>query len=199
MLICACGACADSGGVCSLERTRGRRDVLNPFLVGGLMGAIGSVQRVDFHDGQTKHRGFSVNPRAMAGSAVSSALLCTLFWYVQQPSRRAREEAQEQNDAQKQQQQQAGGGSLTTPEPALVPGLGVVPSTGGSSEWMGDGQELESDAPLIPTTGLAQGLLLPELLTADATESNAPAAGADAEPAFAPEGALSDPWAKPKQ
>lgn len=82
-----------SGGVCSLEKMRGRRDAANPFLIGGVMGALGTVQRVDYHDGQTQHRRvLSVNPRAMMGASLSSALLCTMFWYLQTPSRHAREQ-----------------------------------------------------------------------------------------------------------
>ena len=31
-----------SGGVCSLEKGRGKRDGINPFIVGGMMGAVSS-------------------------------------------------------------------------------------------------------------------------------------------------------------
>jgi hypothetical protein len=84
-----------TGGVCSLERLRGRRDAINPFFVGGLMGAIGSITRVEVHDGQTQRRVFAVVPRNMMAGALSSGALCTLFWYMQQPSRRARDEEQQ--------------------------------------------------------------------------------------------------------
>ena len=32
-----------NGGVCSLERWRKRRDVVNPFIIGGIMGVAGAV------------------------------------------------------------------------------------------------------------------------------------------------------------
>ena len=91
-----------SGGVCSLEKARGKKDVVNPFLVGGVLGALGSVQRVDVHDGQTMRRVLSASPRAMVGGSVSSGLLCSIFWYIQQPSRKQREQ---QEQLQQQQEQ----------------------------------------------------------------------------------------------
>ena len=110
-----------SGGVCSLEKARGRRDMVNPFLVGGLMGAVGSVQRVEFHDGQHKKRALSFNPRAMMGGAFSSAALCSLFWWMQNPSRQRREE----------QEAAAGGGGAPgsmAQQPLVAPDGSIVRS-----------------------------------------------------------------------
>ena len=77
-----------SGGVCSLEQFRSKRDLVNPFLVGGIMGAFGAVQRVEVHDGQRKMRVLAYSPRGMAVGALTSGMLCSLFWYIQQPTRR---------------------------------------------------------------------------------------------------------------
>ncbi len=81
-----------TGGVCSLERLRSKRDVANPFLVGGVLGAASTLRMVEHHDGRNKVRALSLVPRAMVGAGLSSALLCSLFWSLQQPSRREREE-----------------------------------------------------------------------------------------------------------
>ena len=96
-----------SGGVCSLERMRGKRDFVNPFVIGGLMGAIGAVQRVEVHDGQAKRRVLAFSGRGLMTGSLSSALLCTVFWYMQQPSQKAREEREKQVLAQHEQQHQA--------------------------------------------------------------------------------------------
>ena len=105
-----------SGGVCSLEKARGKSDVVNPFLVGGILGAFGSVQRVEVHDGQHMRKVFAANPRAMLGGSVSSGLLCSLFWYIQQPSRKQQEQQelllQQQEQLQQMQQQQQGAAAL---------------------------------------------------------------------------------------
>ena len=93
-----------SGGVCSLEKARNKRDALNPFLVGGVIGAVGAVQRVDVHDGQSLRRVTAISPRAMLGGSLSSAMLCSLFWWLQQPSRLQREEREKQLVQQQQQQ-----------------------------------------------------------------------------------------------
>ena len=79
-----------SSGVCSLERARGKRDVANPFLVGGMLGAVGSIQTVELHDGQRKTRALAANPRAMIGGTLSSAMLCALFWQMQRSGQQRR-------------------------------------------------------------------------------------------------------------
>ena len=81
-----------NGGVCSLENARGKRDAANPFLVGGLLGALSSFSFQEVHDGQFKRRMLTFNTRSATGAAISSAMLCTLFWSMQQPGRVAREE-----------------------------------------------------------------------------------------------------------
>ena len=80
-----------TGGVCSLERWRGKRDFINPFIVGGIGGALGAIQRVQIHDGQTKRTVLAFSGRGLMAGSASSALLCSVFWYLQQPSRAARE------------------------------------------------------------------------------------------------------------
>ena len=210
---CACARrvprLADQGGVCSLERWRARKDALNPFVVGGLMGVVGSIQRVDYHDGRTKSRAFAINPRAMLASGTSSALLCTLFWYINQPSKKQRE-AQEQALAAAGRQaqqvpplpQQPGQAATLAGAAAAAAGVPAAAPIAAAGELLTDGEARgELDAGLLPTTGLAQGLL-PELLSGvDEPEPAAEVSGlvpaaelsdAPAEPAFA------DPWAKGK-
>ena len=183
------GALADSGGVCVLERMRGRKDAANPFLIGGLMGAVGSVTRIEYHDGQTKRKALSMNPRVMLGSATSSALLCSLFWYMQQPSRQRREEMQQQ-EQQLQQAAAAAQAAAATGKAAPAKKLPLPPTIKPPaadrppSELMTDGQspsELETSP--FPTTGFAQGLLPDGLLSGESPESLAPAEPAAVEPA----------------
>ena len=151
-----------SGGVCSLEKGRGKRDGINPFIVGGLMGAVSSVQRQDYHDGRTQTRIFAINPRAMLTQSISSAMLCTVFWYLQQPRSK-------QKSADEQQQQQPPPPQLRMPSQQPIPSL-VPPAVASSTgELMTDGQALGDDQPLIPTTGLAQGLL-PDMFSTQATD-----------------------------
>ena len=95
-----------TGGVCSLERWRGKRDFINPFIVGGIGGALGAIQRVQIHDGQTKRTVLAFSGRGLMAGSASSALLCSVFWYLQQPSRAAREEREKEAVAAQQQQQQ---------------------------------------------------------------------------------------------
>ena len=160
-----------SGGVCSLEKGRGKRDGINPFIVGGMMGAVSSVQRVDYHDGRTQSRVFAVNPRAMLTQSISSAALCTLFWYMQQPRTK-------QKSADGQQQQQP---SLTQPLqpsqrqpiPSLAP---AVPSATG--ELMTDGEALGDDQPLVPSLGIGQGLLSDSLLATATTDDSSSSSSA---------------------
>ena len=73
---------------CSLEQFRSKPGPRQPFLVGGIMGAFGAVQRVEVHDGQRKMRVLAYSPRGMAVGALTSGMLCSLFWYIQQPTRR---------------------------------------------------------------------------------------------------------------
>jgi len=202
-----------SGGICYMERVRGTKDVVNPFFIGGMMGAVGSVQRVDYHDGQTKRRVLHMNPRVMLGSATSSALLCSVFWYMQQPSR-AKREAQEQQ--QLQQQQQPAAASIAPPSAGIARPLPLP------SELLTDGAVAEVETSPFPTTGFAQGLLPDGLLSGDSPESHpppplqelnlqplpepanesalaatttTPAAGGGAEKVMS-DGQLQDPWAK---
>jgi hypothetical protein len=72
-----------NGGVCTLERLRRKRDVANPFVIGGIMGFVGSVSRIEVHDGQHKRRVLALNPRAALSGALSSAMLCSVFWWMQ--------------------------------------------------------------------------------------------------------------------
>jgi len=202
-----------TGGVCTLERTRGRRDGFNPFLVGGLMGALGSVQRIEYHDGQHRGRALSINPRAMLGSSVSSAMLCTLFWYIQQPGRNRREEEQQQTP---QPPVQAGVPASTMPKiPALAgqPSAAADQLTSASPEMiLTDGQAGEVETPLMPTSGLAQGLLpdsfmnetgdTPDAATSAPSPLAPPRAAIDAPDLDASKGSMpadgfiKDPWAK---
>jgi len=69
-----------NGGVCSLEKARAKRDVVNPFLVGfgiGVAGAVpGYVQPLP--NAPWAYR----NPRALIGGGVGSAMLCSFFWML---------------------------------------------------------------------------------------------------------------------
>ena len=69
-----------NGGICSLERLRAKRDVVNPFLVGGLIGVAGSVPGFvrPLPNAPWAYR----NPRALVGSGLGSALLCSFFWLL---------------------------------------------------------------------------------------------------------------------
>lgn len=163
-----------SGGVCTLESARGRRDVLNPFLVGGVIGAVGSVQRVEVHDGQHKRRIFMGNPRAMLGRSLSSAMLCSVFWYMQQPSK------QRQDDQGQEQSPQPLGGA---PAPGAAPGTlsgAAVPAAAGVTSVTSDS--------LTPVGGeAAAGLLEAEaadFLTEAPTDAATPGLRAET-PSFA--------------
>lgn len=97
---------AYTGGVCSMERWRGKKDVVNPFVIGGIGGAIGAIQRVEAHDGQHRRTVLAFSGRGLMAGSLSSAMLCSVFWYMQQPSRAAREEREKQAIAQAEAQQQ---------------------------------------------------------------------------------------------
>uniref|UniRef100_A0A7S4C3Y9 Mitochondrial import inner membrane translocase subunit TIM22 n=1 Tax=Chrysotila carterae TaxID=13221 RepID=A0A7S4C3Y9_CHRCT len=74
---------AYNGGICSLERMRNKRDVANPFIVGGIMGVAGSIPSyaTPVATAPWAYR----NPRALAGAGLSSALLCSFFWSISGP------------------------------------------------------------------------------------------------------------------
>ena len=188
-----------SGGVCSMEKARGKSDVVNPFLVGGVLGAFGSVQRVDVHDGQSMRRVFAANPRAMLGGSVSSGLLCSVFWFIQQPSRKQREQHEQQQQQQQQQvpmeQQQAlAAATLLSQFEHRSPTMLAADALD---------NELSLDAPSeTPLSGLQiSSFQLPEPPEVPALASPPEVSTPDVEPAFEPQTqplpeALVDPWAK---
>ena len=194
MRLIRCSPCVrtDSGGVCSLEKWRARKDPLNPFLVGGVMGAFNGVQRLEVHDGQTRRRVLSINSRVAMSSGLSSALLCTIFWYINQPSKKQLEAQQEAQAAAaaaaaaaQQQQVPVPARAGLPPLPPIEPLLGAATLTaggggGGAAELLTDGQtSIGADGPvsgLLPTSGRAQGLL-PELLSGDVPDEPTGAGG----------------------
>ena len=203
-----------SGGVCSLEKARGKSDVVNPFLVGGILGAFGSVQRVEVHDGQHMRKVFAANPRAMLGGSVSSGLLCSLFWYIQQPSRKQQEQLQ-----QMQQQQQGAAALLAQLEKSGSSSSSSSGSSGSSdgsdgSDGSGSVEPLVetplsgqlSSSGLLPESGAVESILSgrkfaePDLSPAslEAVEPRAPSAPLSTDAAMpsatTPE-VLADPWA----
>ena len=69
-----------NGGICSFESLRSKRDVLNPFLVGGLIGVAGGLPGFvrPLPTAPWAYR----NPRALVGSGLGSAMLCSFFWML---------------------------------------------------------------------------------------------------------------------
>ena len=69
-----------NGGICSFESLRSKRDVLNPFLVGGLIGVAGGLPGFvrPLPTAPWAYR----NPRALVGSSLGSAMLCSFFWML---------------------------------------------------------------------------------------------------------------------
>jgi hypothetical protein len=188
-----------SGGVCSMEKARGKSDIVNPFMVGGVLGAFGSVQRVDVHDGQSIRRVFAASPRAMLGGSISSGLLCSVFWFIQQPSRKQREQHEQQQQQQQQQvpmdQQQA------LASATLLAQLDHSAPTMLAADALDN--DLSLDAPSeTPLSGLQiSSFQLPELPEVPALASPPEVSTPDVEPAFEPQAqplpeALVDPWAK---
>jgi hypothetical protein len=187
-----------SGGVCSMEKARGKSDIVNPFMVGGVLGAFGSVQRVDVHDGQSIRRVFAASPRAMLGGSISSGLLCSVFWFIQQPSRKQREQHEQQQQQQQQvpmEQQQA------LASATLLAQLDHSAPTMLAADALDN--ELSLDAPSeTPLSGFQiSSFQLPELPEVPALASPPEVSTPDVEPAFEPQAqplpeALVDPWAK---
>ena len=190
-----------SGGVCSMEKARGKSDVVNPFLVGGVLGAFGSVQRVDVHDGQSMRRVFAANPRAMLGGSVSSGLLCSVFWFIQQPSRKQREQHEQQQQQQQQQQQVPMEQQQALAAATLLSQFEHRSPTMLAADALDN--ELSLDAPSeTPLSGLQiSSFQLPEPPEVPALASPPEVSTPDVEPAFEPQTqplpeALVDPWAK---
>jgi hypothetical protein len=74
-----------NGGTCTLENMRGKRDVVNPFVVGGLMGVAGALPG---YMTPMPHAPWTYrNNRALAGAGISSALLCSFFYFISSASR----------------------------------------------------------------------------------------------------------------
>ena len=69
-----------NGGICSLESLRSKRDVVNPFLVGGLIGVAGAIP--GFVRPMPTAPWAYKNPRALVGSGLGSAMLCSFFWML---------------------------------------------------------------------------------------------------------------------
>uniref|UniRef100_A0A7S0E8Y0 Mitochondrial import inner membrane translocase subunit TIM22 n=1 Tax=Phaeocystis antarctica TaxID=33657 RepID=A0A7S0E8Y0_9EUKA len=69
-----------NGGICSLESMRSKRDVVNPFLVGGLIGVAGAIP--GFVRPLPTAPWAYKNPRALVGSGLGSAMLCSFFWML---------------------------------------------------------------------------------------------------------------------
>jgi hypothetical protein len=196
-----------NGGVCTLERMRRKRDVANPFVIGGLMGLVGSVSRVDVHDGQHKRRVLALNPRLALSSALSSAMLCSVFWWMQR---------RDDGDAARVAEPPS-----TAPPP--VPGAVRVPAAGqdaSSDPFPAQSEDFVSTPAFVAPQGLSpSAFLLPstELTAPDAAATNDPPAMSpgfvevETEPRpgdgrSAPDGSglqarpeqLQDPWASGK-
>jgi len=69
-----------NGGVCSLERFRRRRDAVNPFVVGGVIGVAGALP--SYATPQANAPWAYRNPRTLVGAAFSSGALCSFFWVL---------------------------------------------------------------------------------------------------------------------
>ena len=67
-----------NGGVCYLERFRKKRDVVNPAVVGGVMGMAGALPGY-LHQNPQAPWAYK-NPRAVIGGGMTSALLCSFLW-----------------------------------------------------------------------------------------------------------------------
>ena len=75
-----------NGGTCVLENARGKRDVFNPFVVGGGIGLAGALPgwMTPLPHAPWTYR----NNRALVGAGLSSALLCSFFYMLSaEPSR----------------------------------------------------------------------------------------------------------------
>ena len=69
-----------NGGLCTLEKTRQKRDVFNPFFLGGFIGVAGAIPGYvqPLASAPWAYR----NPRALIGSGLGSAALCSFFWMI---------------------------------------------------------------------------------------------------------------------
>ena len=71
---------AFNGGTCSLESARGKSDVFNPFAVGCAIGIAGALPGwiAPLPHAPYLYR----NNRALAGAGLSSAMLCSFFYFL---------------------------------------------------------------------------------------------------------------------
>ena len=175
-----------SGGVCSLEQFRSKRDLVNPFLVGGIMGAFGAVQRVEVHDGQRKMRVLAYSPRGMAVGALTSGMLCSLFWYIQQPTRReaASPSAGEGVSPPSPQRQ-----TQRPPAPLSTPSLPPAPR----------GEDWRSRAEVADPYAASQGASSAELLLTDGQTLDGSGGGGGATTTVAGAGEMMQPPSAPQQ
>jgi len=69
-----------NGGTCALESARGKRDVWNPFMVGGFIGVGGALPgwMTPLPHAPYLYR----NNKALVGAGLSSALLCSFFYFI---------------------------------------------------------------------------------------------------------------------
>ena len=69
-----------NGGVCSLESLRSKKDVVNPFIVGGGIGIVGAMPGY-LRPLPTAPWAYK-NPRALVGNGLGSAMLTSFFWLL---------------------------------------------------------------------------------------------------------------------
>lgn len=86
-----------NGGVCSLEKARGTKDVLNPFVVGFGSGVVGALPGY-VHPMPQAPWAYR-NPRALLGGGLGSGLLCAFFWGLSRVGRETAAPAEEEKAA----------------------------------------------------------------------------------------------------
>ena len=165
-----------------------------------MLGAVGSIQSVELHDGQHKTRALSFSPRALLGSSLSSAMLCSLFWCMQRANSSAgkREPEPERTLAPPPQ---AAAGKVVIPPPQLLLSQAAAPE--GAAPLLASASPAPS-APTAPDAFLSAG---GELAASPPTAATEPPAFA-IEPPRAPRPSpavsspsspsheqLHDPWA----
>ena len=167
-----------NGGICSLESLRSKRDVVNPFLVGGLIGVAGAIP--GFVRPLPTAPWAYKNPRALVGSGLGSAMLCSFFWMLSAGGLERQPAPERQPAAEPAAERQP----IPVPAARAPPASLPTQSTDGYPQF---DSPVETQAVEMP--GFADGLAEPPAGFAAA------AARAGAEAPSSGSEQISDPWA----
>uniref|UniRef100_A0A7S0L0E6 Mitochondrial import inner membrane translocase subunit TIM22 n=1 Tax=Coccolithus braarudii TaxID=221442 RepID=A0A7S0L0E6_9EUKA len=183
-----------NGGICTTERLRGKRDMANPFVVGGVMGVSGALP--SFVQPTSSAPWAYRNPRALAAAGLSSAMMCSFFWSLGSSSRPLPEPAPEVTSP-----------SSTLPVPSTQPQrLVFTPPQPETHRLEYEYETATTEPPLQPpaelapaydpSSSLAPTSPLAPISPLAPTSTLAPAVAPLAD-GYAPVGEqLNDPWAK---